>query len=57
MHSPERNGYDIYQLKEEADLHYIRFANTKFLNAHDIPIDDANYNKVYYGAMENEAGG
>ena len=57
MHSPERNGYDIYQLKEEADLHYIRFANTKFLNAHDIPIDAANYNKVYYGAMENEAGG
>lgn len=50
-------NYDIYQLKEEADLHYIRFANTKFLNTHDIPIDAANYNKVYSGAVENEAGG
>lgn len=50
-------NYDIYQLKNEAKFHEIRFANTKFLNAHNIPIDAANYNKVYSGTVENEAGG
>lgn len=39
-------NYDIYQLKDDPSLHSIRFANTKFMNTHNIPIDAGNYDKV-----------
>ena len=42
-------NYDIYQLKDDPSLHSIRFANTKFMNTHNIPIDAGNYDKVYSG--------
>ena len=48
-------NYDIYQLKEDPSLHSIRFANTKFMNAHNIPINAGNYDKIYSGAVDNES--
>ena len=48
-------NYDIYQLKEDPTLHSIRFANTKFMNTHNIPIDVKNYDKVYSGTVDNES--
>ena len=48
-------NYDIYQLKDDPSLHSIRFANTKFMNTHNIPIDAGNYDKVYSGAADNES--
>ena len=48
-------NYDIYQLKDDPSLHSIRFANTKFMNTHNIPIDAGNYDKVYSGTVDNES--
>ena len=48
-------NYDIYQLKDDPSLHSIRFANTKFMNTHNIPIDAGNYDKVYSGNVDNES--
>ena len=47
-------NYDIYQLKEDSSLHPIRFANTKYMNTHNIPINAGNYEKVYSGTVDNE---
>ena len=48
-------NYDIYQLKDDPSLHSIRFANTRFMNTHNIPIDAGNYDKVYSGNVDNES--
>lgn len=48
-------NYEIYQLKEDPSLHPIRFANTKFMNTHNLPIDAGNYDKVYSGVVDNES--
>ena len=50
-------NYEIYQLKADADLHNIRFANIKFMNSHGIPIEADNYDKVYSGVIDDENGG